>query len=294
MITFADLKVLHQLYPDKFRELTLTGWDQDTKETVYFDAKNHADMPIALAARISMAIPVVFTPVVYKGDRMADGGIGSNAPSEVATRRDPSDPDTELTGAEREKAMMTTAVLTFDEGADAQAKSGKPGLAGAYDVLHGPPKEPGIFELAFGDLVGSITGAIAGNPDYSATNQQDRAKIAAAGPNALVVGHGTTGTGSFFASPETLRAAQQHATDMMLAQIKLRENMAYSKKFVSAGQAARAMFESDLDPTKKAKILADGQPKRESYKTDVEFEIASTLYNMTKAEAERASSGKPN
>ena len=42
---------------------------------VYFDYANEPDMPIWLAIRASCAIPFVFTPVKYKGEYYADGGL---------------------------------------------------------------------------------------------------------------------------------------------------------------------------------------------------------------------------
>ncbi len=91
MVTFGDLKLLNQLAPDKFKQLTLTGWGKTPPGETYFDADTHPDMPVAYAARISMAFPIAFKAVsieTAEGGRKvyADGGIGSNMPSEVFTR----------------------------------------------------------------------------------------------------------------------------------------------------------------------------------------------------------------
>ncbi|MDR1434801.1 MAG: patatin-like phospholipase family protein [Puniceicoccales bacterium] len=98
MVTFKDLELLHKIAPDQFKNLTVTGWDSKEKKELYFNAQNTPHMPIAYAARISMSLPLIFLPPVldlsrfggkYAGERindaveLYDGGLGSNAPSEV-------------------------------------------------------------------------------------------------------------------------------------------------------------------------------------------------------------------
>lgn len=41
----------------------LTGYNTDRKETTCFCAASHPDIPVALAGRVSMGIPVFFKPV---------------------------------------------------------------------------------------------------------------------------------------------------------------------------------------------------------------------------------------
>jgi len=59
-------------------------------------------MPIAVAGRISMSLPGVFSPVMYDPDNSGtlrpfmDGGIGSNLPTEVVTHTNPQDRSTKL------------------------------------------------------------------------------------------------------------------------------------------------------------------------------------------------------
>ena len=73
------------------KRLTLTGWGKTPPGETYFDADTHPDMPVAYAARISMAFPIAFKAVSIETAEggwkvYADGGIGSNMPSEVFTR----------------------------------------------------------------------------------------------------------------------------------------------------------------------------------------------------------------
>ena len=62
------------------KELVITGTCLNKAETVYFNYKSHPKMPIALAVRISMSIPLVFRSVKLNGDIMVDGGLLNNYP----------------------------------------------------------------------------------------------------------------------------------------------------------------------------------------------------------------------
>src|SRR5690606_8061931 len=135
MVTFKDLHLMHLLAPAQFKELTLTGWDSTNKQETYFNAQNTPDMPVAVAGRISMSIPVYFRSVDFdpgdgSGTRsFTDGGVGSNMPTEVITDN--------LQGRALEEARARTALMTFDE-------NGK-----AYTVLHREPAGPATGLVAW-------------------------------------------------------------------------------------------------------------------------------------------------
>jgi hypothetical protein len=59
-ITFKDLALLHRIAPNQFKNLTITRWDSENRETLYFDVQNTPNMPIAYAARISISLPTFF------------------------------------------------------------------------------------------------------------------------------------------------------------------------------------------------------------------------------------------
>jgi len=85
MVTFRDLESLSKVAPEKFKALTLTGWN-DTDETLaHFNAKDTPHVPIAVAGRISMSIPYFFTSPTCDGGEAemswVDGGVGSNMPA---------------------------------------------------------------------------------------------------------------------------------------------------------------------------------------------------------------------
>ncbi|SCZ67318.1 Patatin-like phospholipase [Epibacterium ulvae] len=90
MVTFKDQSILHHMMPETFKELSLTGFDMDNQEGVIFSRSTTPDMPLAFAARSSIAMlglmkPIHFDAEVGAGDStFADGGMGSVQPTEAA------------------------------------------------------------------------------------------------------------------------------------------------------------------------------------------------------------------
>lgn len=221
MITFGDLKLLNQLAPDKFKQLTLTGWNKTDQREEYFSAESTPDMPVAYAARISMAFPVAFKAVAIdtpdQGRKVyADGGIGSNMPSEVFTH--PADAlgvPTALAGEALAQTRARTLLLTFDQ-------NGK-----AYQIMHGgPPQrpEPGVL----GKIKSFFVNLITSHPDQAGTSHADRIKIRDAGPNALPVFHGGIGTLTSHISDEAQHQAHMLSAWKSLEQIDARTQQAYA------------------------------------------------------------------
>lgn len=73
--TFADLSV----------DLKVVASDLLTEKEFEFSKEATPDAPIALAARASASIPVVFTPVAYKNVLLVDGGCCDNVPASNLT-----------------------------------------------------------------------------------------------------------------------------------------------------------------------------------------------------------------
>ncbi|XP_072048485.1 uncharacterized protein [Amphiura filiformis] len=72
-----------QLYDRKDIELAITGTDVARKNVVFYHVKTTPDMPILKAMRISMSIPLIFTPEKVPGDDVGlfvDGGMLCNYP----------------------------------------------------------------------------------------------------------------------------------------------------------------------------------------------------------------------
>lgn len=66
---------LGQLWNDKGINLVLSGTDLSQKRTIYLWHNSNADMPIRHAVRISMSIPYVYQPIIYRGHFIVDGGL---------------------------------------------------------------------------------------------------------------------------------------------------------------------------------------------------------------------------
>ena len=67
-VTFA------QLHRRTSIALVVTGYNVTEQRTDTFDHASHADMPVLLAIRISISIPLLFRPVEYGGQLYVDGG----------------------------------------------------------------------------------------------------------------------------------------------------------------------------------------------------------------------------
>jgi predicted acylesterase/phospholipase RssA len=283
MITFNDLRLLHQLEPGKFRELTLTGWDEKNNASTYFNANDYPNMPIAIAGRISMAIPPAFASVNYdpgdgKGMRhFADGGIGTNMPSEVVTRSKASDPASELTGRQRENVLVKTGIMTFDQGGS--ESTGK--LDGAYRQMHGSDKENDLTTGMGNRMRNALVGLLAGNKDIGVVNQKDQQKIAESAANCFVIAHGDLGTFSLTAGDKRVSDAKESARQLIREQLKQRENQAYAQEFSSINEIVK-----ELTPQDKQSLLNGPAPDPAKYAkgaTDPAFMAELELYNKVRS-----------
>lgn len=78
---------IQNLYDNKKIKLVITAHNVNRQKTVYFypNSKNpsESNIPIALAIRMSMSIPIVFDAVIYENEKYVDGGILDNYPIHV-------------------------------------------------------------------------------------------------------------------------------------------------------------------------------------------------------------------
>jgi predicted acylesterase/phospholipase RssA len=262
MVTFRDLHLMHELEPTQFKELTLTGWDDTNKRETYFNSTNTPDMPLAVAGRISMSIPIFFKSVTYdpgdgQGPRtFTDGGVGSNMPTEAVLDG--------LEGRDLEETRARTAIMTFDE-------NGK-----AYTVMHGAPEEQGAPPGAFKSW-------LAGNPGYAQSSVEDREKIRDAGPNAFLIFHGDIGTFDLGASPERVEFAQLMSTVKTLEQIEHRQGQAYSVEYTEPRDCFAVL--NDLE---RQALRQGGPPLPGEYERGIEdpaYRFQNELYLLALREA---------
>lgn len=69
-----------QVYEKYNKNLIITGSNLTDYKSVYFCQDTEPDMPIRLAVRISMSIPILYEIMEYKGYKWVDGGYLNNYP----------------------------------------------------------------------------------------------------------------------------------------------------------------------------------------------------------------------
>lgn len=234
MVTFADLQLLHDLDACTFKKLTLTGWDKASQKVEYFNADNHPDMPIALAARISMSIPNIFASVNYDDGNGAgeksfvDGGMGSNTPSEVFMAN--------KTGIELAETRARTAVLAFNNNGD------------VFDRLHGD-------DSSRDSALGWWASLLSGNDNLPAAHKHDNTKIYNAGPNARVIMHGDIDTLDLHADEQRKQIAANQSTNATLSYLLNRSNQAYAVDVDNIETAVQL-----LDDSQRNAVVRAGPP----------------------------------
>ena len=224
MLTFADLHLLRQLEPARFKELVVTGWDKTEQRLVYFSHQTYPEMPLALAGRISMSIPVLFADVKFDARRWTDGGVGNNLPTEAIFSG--------LSGTALRETYARTLVMAFADGGRTQA------------VLHGPP-DPYL------PAVPPLITWLSGNPQFPQAVHADQRKLHMAGLHAMPVAHGDLEIGSFLAGEARLDRAKTEAMDQALEFIaQNRHNFRHD--LVDDVQTAAAL----LSPAEQQALLA--------------------------------------
>jgi predicted acylesterase/phospholipase RssA len=257
MVTFKDLQILHKFAPSKFKELTLTGFDEGNKRTEYFDAAHTPNMPLAYAGRISMSIPKYFSKVKYdigKGPtNWVDGGVGSNMPSEVVFGQ------MDENSREYGEARARTMLMPFDN------------AGGTNKKLHGDwaartAVDPDEYLLAAGS----------GNSNYLADTVRDAQKTFKGGPNSFVVFHGDIKTTHLDASEKRKDFATLLSQMKSLEQINARQNQAYHEVFPSVLDAFMTLSDADIDLIRKG-----GEPHYDPFKMDGRQDsVAKELYGL--------------
>lgn len=271
MITFMDMKMLHALAPSDFREIQLTGYDKNDAQGVFMNADTTPNMPIAYAARISMAHPAIASAVHLTQDygigthTFADGGIATNSPVEAvfggnlaastAKVRGGSDQDIEVG-----QLRARTALMIFDEG-------GK-----GYSSMHSPVEDRTYEASNIQRLFGMTTAAKQGD--------QDKEYVS----NTFVVFHGKVGTMDTSPSQEKADHAKALSAFKMLEQIDNRCNQPNLQQTNTLEQAYGLLSDAE-----KQLLLADGPPNIQDFAVDengtsADFIATGQLYDMARSE----------
>lgn len=214
-ITFKDLEFLNLLEPERFKLLHVTGFDRESRQTVYFNASTFPDLSCHLAVRSSIAIPLVIQSTLINDREITDGGEGSNTPLEIFSSR----------GAAYKPAE--TVALIFDRKGNGNA------------TLHQPMSEGGWHGRGLGWLMTIVSYLFASH--YPDNRKADAEKIYSLGPNALVVPHGGLKTKSFAASREIIDAAKELAAESARQYAALRNNAATHETYDTRELAMAAL-----------------------------------------------------
>lgn len=230
-VTFNDLTLLRRMEGgEQFKNLTLTTWSKSEKKTILLNAETVPHMPLALAARCSMALPHYFSKLTLNLERYAqnpsadklaapqrsyvDGGIAMNLPTTVFI------PYGDKAGNVEEQQAKTMSFV-FDDG----------GLAAMRQSLKSRQSLPGkIFSFikngAMGLTLGEATGFPLFNKNYVYKVLKERERISSLG-NVMIVGHGDLGTLSLSPSADQLHIADAVAEAQAMQHVYNTKRQAY-------------------------------------------------------------------
>lgn len=62
------------------KKLVITATNLSKKHIEYFDYKKTPDVNVLISLRMSMSMPLVFSPIIFNGDYYVDGGLIENLP----------------------------------------------------------------------------------------------------------------------------------------------------------------------------------------------------------------------
>lgn len=82
-IALSDPITFKELFDLTDKKLIITGTNLTFKKTEYFDYLNTPNMSVSMAVRISMGIPILFSPVHYKDCLYIDGCVLDNFPIHI-------------------------------------------------------------------------------------------------------------------------------------------------------------------------------------------------------------------
>ncbi|MCB8875964.1 patatin-like phospholipase family protein [Acidisoma silvae] len=283
MVTFGDMALLHRIDPAVFKLLSVTAWVEKTGKPFEFtsDAAKPAfadckDIPLAFAARASMAIPVYFSTVKLdingKTVEFTDGGVGSNMPAHLVPGWDPDAAD--KGGSD---INAGTLLMTFDDGGEANNR------------LHVKEETP-WYGKAWNFVTNTAAAKFTGNPGYGDVQKQDQKNEHTAGPNTLSVKHGSLGTLSMSPAEITKEfanyASRGGAATYVLNRLDQADYKVFELKMVD-GKLSQESIDQILGAMKQADRLAlveAGPPQRAEGETDISFAVRQTLYDYVEGQ----------
>lgn len=77
-----------ELFDSTNKRLIITATNLSQKRAEYFDYKRSPDMNVLIGIRMSVSMPIIFSPIIYKGDFYVDGGLVDNMPYSIFKNKD--------------------------------------------------------------------------------------------------------------------------------------------------------------------------------------------------------------
>lgn len=274
MVTFSDMDMMHGLAPKQFKQIELTAYNAETANGMLLNSRSTPDLPIAFAARASMAHPALTSGVTFDSSlnignsKFTDGGIYSNLPVEAAfddIKQAISEPKGG-TGEDIElgKRRAQTMLFAFDEKGKSYANSFLPPSAKANNV-----KVSRLYQ-AFG-----------------VTPENRRHDVLKSHySNKTTVFHGDLSVLGGGSDKKIVDHAKKDATFNTLIQANNRTNEPALYQVDSIEQAYGL-----LSGEEKELLLKDGPPKREDYSSlpwegegkNASYDAMTNLYNIALA-----------
>ena len=136
--TFADLHLLHQRFPQQFKQLTMTAIRYPDGKLTVFDVNHYPHLDIAKAIRASSSLPVFLKPLQIGDDYFMDGGYLDNIPTNYF--------DTDQTGEFVPNiSPQQTVVFAFGEGIKNERNPVFQALYGSRKAEFKPGETPKLY-----------------------------------------------------------------------------------------------------------------------------------------------------
>jgi predicted acylesterase/phospholipase RssA/ABC-type metal ion transport system substrate-binding protein len=291
LLTFSDLQLLHEIDPSTFKELEITGFNMATQKLEVFNAENTPDMPVALAARISMALPPVFKLVKANPtdhgalQTYADGGFGANTYLDVINLENQDKFNALFDTKNQQKLADFENQVELDELSDTTNQQQSAALVfnddGYGHDAHGIRETTNVLPSEMKAQMKKYANFVGLHPHTNLENaESDIKRIYALGLNSFIMNHAEMGTLNLNPDEKMLELAKLDARVAIKEQILARMNQATLVSVTSI----QALYERLTDEEKSAIVLG-GEPIKPSFRQQGRWETKDS-YARSKALSE--------
>lgn len=194
-VYFRDLDIMHLIDPAKFKDLVITATEKETGELKIFDARKTPYVEIALAARASASIPIVFEPVEIDGKKYVDGGYRDNIPQKYfeGSEKGPDIEDVSDSPGKINKAKKQGRTLALAFGSDDRSDSSHIAVYSAKEKIINPGR---IMKFLM-DVVFKVLSKVGGKFKYTEEEEKTYQGIRDNALNTVILDTKDVGTLSF-------------------------------------------------------------------------------------------------